>query len=197
MSKKEKGKKSNLNKQDKNLEEILMEEIELQEKIEELQIQSKNLQKNLKEQSELTKNAQLQYLTIKNEFDAFSNRVQQNEKRTENEIFEKIILKIIPIIELFALSYEHLPDEIVEHKRSEWLEIINKKIWEFLNDSKIHIIATVWETPDESMHELIWTHPVEDKKQKWLIVTEVRKWYLIDYWDTKKTLIPAKVIIWE
>lgn len=184
-------------KQEISIEDELAQEMKLQDELENLQQENLKLKKQLKEKDEISQNIQVQYLSIKNEFDAFSKRVQQNEQKTKDEIFEKLILKILPILELFNLSYEHLPTEIAQHKRTEWLNIINKKISDFLNDSHVEIIPTVWEMPDEDIHELIWTQPTQDENQKWKIVTEVKKWYLLKYAERQKTLIPAKVLIWE
>jgi len=168
----------------------------LLKKIEELEKENKKLEKDLKEKEEILKNTQLQYLQLKNDFDSFSRRVSENEQKMKQEIFEKTILKFIPILEDFIKSYEHLPEEFKNHKWTEWLSIINKKIWKFLEDNKIEIIDTSWDINEEH-HEIIWVNPVEDEEKKWKIIQEVTKWYIVNYGDKKKVLLPAKVIIWQ
>jgi len=198
-------KKKNIKKQDKEVKKLkneLQEElenqeiIELKKQIEELKVEKEKLVRKLQEQEEITKNTQLQYLTLKNDFNSFTNRVKEQEKKMKDEIFEKIILKLLPTIELMMLSYDTLPDEFKNHKWTEWLSILHKKILSLLDELNISIIPTVWEEVDEEKHEIIWTKPWEEKN-KWKILTEVKKWYVIKYPDKEKVLQPAKVLIWE
>ena len=198
-------KKKNIKKQEKDVKELeqeLQNELEnvrieeLKEQIKKLEEEKEKLERKLKEQEEITKNTQLQYLTLKNDFNSFTNRVKEQEKKMKDEIFEKIILKLLPTIELMMLSYETLPDEFKNHKWTEWLTILHKKILSLLEELNISIIPTVWEEIDEEKHEIIWTKPW-DEKNKWKIVEEVKKWYLIKYQDKAKVLQPAKVLIWQ
>ncbi len=196
MSKKEE-KKVEENKDDtKELEKELQKETKVYEDLEKTQKENEKLKKELKEQEEMLKNTQLQYVSLKNEFDSFSNRVKKNEEKQKDEIFEKIILKIIPVIELFVSSYEHLPKEFEGHKWTEWLDIINKKINSFLEEFNIEVIKTVWEEVDETKHEILWMEPTEDKSMKEKIVKEIKKWYILKNSDKNKVLMPAKVIVW-
>jgi len=162
--------------------------------IEKLKQEKNKLEKKLKEQEEITKNTQLQYITLKNDFNLFTKRVKENEKKLKDDIFENIILKILPLIEMIMLSYDNLPKEFKSHKWTEWLSILHKKIIWFLKDFNIEIIPTIWETVDETKHEVIWTKP--DSKNKWKIVVEVKKWYIRKYPNGDKILQPAKVLIW-
>jgi len=198
-------KKKGIKKQNKDVQELeneLQTELENQKiiefkrQIEELENEKEKLWRKLQEQEEITKNTQLQYLTLKNDFNSFTNRVKEQEKKMKDEIFEKIILKLLPTIELMMLSYDTLPDEFKNHKWTEWLSILHKKILSLLDELNISIIPTVWEDVDEDKHEIIWTQTWEEKN-KWKIVTEVKKWYIIKYDDKEKILQPAKVLIWE
>ena len=198
-------KKKNIKKNEqetKELEQELENELEnveigeLKTQIKQIEEEKEKLERKLKEQEEITKNTQLQYLTLKNDFNSFTNRVKEQEKRMKDEIFEKIILKLLPTIELMMLSYETLPDEFKDHKWTEWLTILHKKILSLLDELNISIIPTVWEDIDDEKHEIIWTKPW-DEEIKWKIVTEVKKWYIIRYTDKEKVLQPAKVLIWE
>ena len=179
------------------LKEEIEDEIEKSKKIyEELSRENEKLKEQIQEQEQTLKNVQLQYLSLKNEFDSFTNRVKKNEKKQKEDIFEKTILKMIPIIELFLSSYEHLPEELKDNKWSEWLDIIYKKINSFLLDSNIEIIKTIWEEPDETKHEILGMEAVEDKKKKNKIIKEIKKWYILKNSDKEKVLIPAKVVVW-
>jgi len=77
------------------------------------------------------------------------------------------------------------------------IEPYNKKLSSFLETHKIEIVETIWKDVNELHHEVIWTIPVEDEKQKWKIIQEVTKWYVIEKSSGKKVLLPAKVIIWQ
>ena len=188
-------KKNKVNKKNKDLD-CLKDMVKYEEEKEQMKEEINKLKKELKEKEEILKNTQLQYLQLKNDFDSFSRRVHENEQKTKQEIFEKTILKFIPILEDFIKSYEHLPEEFKNHKWTEWLSIINKKIWKFLEDNKIEIIDTSWDINEEH-HEIIWVNSVEDEEKKWKIIQEVTKWYIVNYGDKKKVLLPAKVIIWQ
>ena len=162
----------------------------------ELKNENEKLRKKLQDMEEILKNTQVQYLSLKNEFDAYQRRQQMQQKKLEQQTFEKVILKVLPILELFLVSYEHLPEEFKDHKWTEGINIVNKKIQQFLQDHKIELIPTVWEEPDETKHEIIQVQEV-DWENKWKIVQEVKKWYILKTDEWEKVLIPAKVILWQ
>jgi len=186
----------------KELEKELNKELEKSQKencekeLEKLKQENEKLKRKLADSEEILKNTQLQYVQLKNEFDAYQRRIQAQQQKLKQEAFEKVILNILPILELFIQSYEHLPEEFKEHKWTEGLTIINKKISQFLENSGIEVIPTVGEEPDETMHEIIHVQEVSDDK-KWKIIQEVKKWYILKTPDGKKVLIPAKVVIWQ
>ena len=74
------------------------------------------MKKELEEKKEILANTQVQYISIKNEFDAYQRRTMQQQKNLERDIFEKLIIKLLPILELFLISYEHLPNEFKNNK---------------------------------------------------------------------------------
>jgi len=186
----------------KELEKELNKELEKSQKkncekeLEKLKQENEKLKKKLADSEEILKNTQLQYVQLKNEFDAYQRRIQAQQQKLKQEAFEKVILDILPILELFLQSYEHLPEEFKEHKWTEGLAIINKKISQFLENSGIEVIPTVGETPDEILHEIIHVQEVPEDK-KWKIIQEVKKWYILKTPDGKKVLLPAKVVIWQ
>jgi len=164
--------------------------------LEKLKKENDKLKRKLTDTEEILKNTQVQYLSLKNEFDAFTKRVEENKLKDKEEIFEKTIIKFLPILEDFIKSYEHLPQEFKDHKWTEWLNLVNKKINSFLQEQWIEIIPTIWEQVDEQIHEVIWIHPVDDNK-KWKIIQEVKKWYILNKQDKQKVLLPAKVVLWQ
>ena len=184
----------------KELEQELQQELKKQEEknwqkeLETLKKENEKLQKKLKDMEEILKNTQIQYLSLKNEFDAYQKRVEAQKQQHKQEAFEKVILNILPILELFIQSYEHLPEEFKEHKWTEGLNIINKKIVQFLNQSWIEVIPTVGHKVDETMHEVIHVQEVQDE-HKWKIIQEVKKGYILKIPNGKKVLQPAKVVV--
>lgn len=162
-----------------------------------LKEENEKLKKRIKELEEILANSQLQYVSLKNEFDAYQKRIKDNEEKLKQTIFEKIILEIIPILELLMESYKHLPEEFKKHKWAEWLDIVNKKILTFLESKWIEIIPTVGSEVDESLHEVVHIQEVDDAKKKWKIIQEIKKWYVIKTKEGKKVLLPAKVVIWK
>jgi len=166
----------------------------LKKELEKLKEENKKLNKQLEEKDEILKNTQLQYLTLKNDFDLLTRRMKENELKLKDEILEKTILKFLPIFEDFMKSYEHLPEEFKEHKWTEWLSLINKKLNNFLQEYNIEIIKTVWEEVDDNLHEIIWVEPSDEKNK---VIKEITKGYLIKKWDDIKVLKPAKVIVWQ
>jgi molecular chaperone GrpE len=155
----------------KELEKELNKELEKSQKencekeLEKLKQENEKLKRKLADSEEILKNTQLQYVQLKNEFDAYQRRIQAQQQKLKQEAFEKVILNILPILELFIQSYEHLPEEFKEHKWTEGLTIINKKISQFLENSGIEVIPTVGEEPDETMHEIIHVQEVSDDKK--------------------------------
>lgn len=187
----------------KNLKKELGEELKKTEhkncksELEKLKQENEKLKKKLSDTEEILKNTQVQYLSLKNEFDAYQKRVEASKKKLEQDIFEKTILKMLPIVELFLISYEHLPEDFKNHKWTEGLSLISKKIEQFLKDNGIKLIPTVWEEVDEMLHEIIQVQPVEDSDKKWKILQEVKKGYMLEKGGEKKVLVPAKVVLWQ
>jgi molecular chaperone GrpE len=194
--------KKNIKENDKELNELkekLEKEVSSKKCEEELSLlekENEKLKKQLQEKEEIIKNTQLQYISLKNEFDAFTNRVKQQEEKTKQELFEKNILAILPILELFEVSYDHIPDEFKNHKWTEWLDIINKKIMNFLKENNIEVIPTIGQEVDETLHEVIWMQNASEEN-KWKIIQEVKKWYILKTKDWTRVLQPAKVVIWQ
>jgi len=186
------GKKTNENK-DINNKDIK----QLEEELHKLKEENEKLKKKLKDTEEILKNTQFQYLSLKNEFDAYQKRVESQKDQFKQEAFEKTILKLLPILELFIQSYEYIPEEFKSHKWTEGLDIINKKISQFLEEHWIEVIPTIGEDPNDLYHEIIHIQPIQEDEKKWKIIQEVKKGYLIKTKDGKKVLIPAKVIIWN
>jgi len=166
----------------------------IKEELEQLKQENEKLKKQLEEKEEILKNTQLQYITLKNDFDLLVRKMKEKELSLKDEILENTIVKFLPIFEDFIKSYEHLPEEFKEHKWTEWLSLINKKLNNFLQEHNIEIIKTIWEEVDDNVHEIIWVEPSENKNK---IIKEITKWYIIKKWDSKKVLKPAKVIIWQ
>jgi len=202
MTKKDKKKeliKEDIKNESENLKELEKESKlydELEKNLNLLQKENKKLEKQLKEQEEILKNTQLQYISLKNEFDSFLYRIKINEQKQKDEMFEKIISKIIPIIELFISSYQNLPEEFKNHKWTEWIDIINKKIDLFLGELNVEFIRAIWEEPNEVKHEIIDTEFVDDDKKKGKIIKEIKKWYILKNDNKEKVLMPSKVIVW-
>jgi len=186
------NKKDKQFKDDKN---IKVNKKNNKETYQELKEENEKLNKKIKELEEILANSQIQYVSLKNEFDAYQKRIKDNEEKFKQAIFEKTILEIIPILELFMESYKHLPEEFKKHKWTEWLDIINKKILTFLENKWIEIIPTVWNEADENIHEIIHIQEVDDKNKKWKIIQEIKKWYVIKTKNWKKVLLPAKVVV--
>jgi len=192
-------KKTHDHKSSKNIrnEKAGNENIELlKEENKKLLEENEKLKKKLSDMEEILKNTQIQYLSLKNEFDAYQRRQELQKKKLEQQTFEKVLLKVLPILELFLLSYEHLPEDFKDHKWTEWIHIVNKKIQQFLKDHKIEIIPTVWVEPDETKHEIIQVQEVDDEN-KGKIIQEVKKGYILKTDEGEKVLIPAKVILWQ
>ena len=166
----------------------------LKKELEEIKQENEKLKKKLLDTEEILKNVQVQYISLKNEFDAYQKRIESQQQKLKQEAFEKVILDVLPILELFLQSYEHLPKEFKKHKWSEGLTIINKKILQFLENSWIQIIPTIGENPDETLHEIIHIKQVDGDK-KWKIIQEVKKGYILKTPDWSKVLIPAKVVL--
>ena len=184
------------NKHKEQEKKINVDIAKLKKENEELKEKNEKLKKKISDMEEILKNTQVQYLSLKNEFDAYQRRQELQRKKLEQQTFEKIILKVLPILELFLISYEHLPEEFKEHKWTEGIDIVNKKIKQFLDEHNIEIIPTVWQQPDETKHEIIQIQEVDDKN-KWKIIQEVKKGYILKTDEWEKVLIPAKVILWQ
>ena len=203
MTKKDKKEIEINNKDDIELEEILKNELKDKEKNETENYISKLKEKHLKTKKELKKykeiatTTQSQYINLKNEFDLFTNRI--NNEKEENKIKNiiDIINKILPFIDNLSKSLEHIPEEFKDNNFINWIILTYKHFQNTLETMWVFEINSIWEEADPELHQPLWLEQTNDKKLKWKIIKEIEKGYIFKKNDTKKVIRIAKVIVWE
>lgn len=155
------------------------------------------LEKQLKDQSEVVKRAQYDYVNLKMDFD----RMQRvwNDKSISMEVDSLIsnVKKFLPFLESLRKSLDTIPVEQKKDTLVKWLQMMYDNFLKTLDSMNIKVIDSIWLAPDSIFHEPVNVVEVEDKKMKWKIVEEwERGFYYEKDWD-KRVVVPSKVIVWK
>lgn len=177
------------NSNEESVEEENNQEDEKDQKIDELE-------KELEKYKQIASNTQNQYLTLKNDFDAFKRKTEEQKDQQKIDNFVDAISNIIPLIEDLRSTVENMPEDLAEDNRAKGVKMIYESMIKKLNSMWVYQIESVWLAPDEQYHEPIGKEQVEeDNKGK--IVKEFQKGYYYDTWEEKKVIQVAKVVIGE
>jgi len=122
-------------------------------------------------------------------------------KRTESEsskIYnfseQKVILKLLPIIDDINRASSNIPKDISNENVIKWLEWFNAIVSGFnklLENFDVKSFSSLWEEVDTNKHEVLSQWPGEE----WKIVQEFEVWYTHKW----SVIRPAKVVVgtWE
>lgn len=154
-----------------------------------------DLEMQKKDQEEITKKAQYDYINLKVDFDRYQRVTQEKEKNLEIEKTIDVAAKFLPFIEELRKVVAHIPEDKKDDPTFKWVQMISDKITKTLDTMWIKPIESVWLDVDATFHEPINAIPVEDEKMKWKIVQEYERGFIYDKNWVKKVITSSKVVI--
>jgi len=164
-------------------------------KVQELEKKIIALEVEKKDQDEITKKAQYDYINLKMDFDRTLRVGQEKEKTLEVEKTIDVTKKFLPFVEELRKIVENIPEEKKEDPTFKWVQLVSDKIIKMLETMWINPIESVWLEPDSFLHEPINVVPTEDEKMKWKIIQEYERGFVYDKNWVKKVITSSKVII--
>lgn len=185
---------------EKKLEEIQKEKAEKEGteenvKTQNLASQVQQLEKSLKDQTEIAKRAQYDYVNLKFDMERHTKMLEEKSKTLEIDILISTVKKFLPFIENLRKSLLVLTDEQKKEPLAQGLQMTYDNFLKTLASLNIQPIQSIGLSPDSLLHEPVNVQPVEDKNLKGKIIQEFERWFVYEKNDDKRIVIPSKVIV--
>ncbi len=117
---------------------------------------------------------------------------RKRQERDQGEFIKQanagLILKLLPILDDFALAFEHVPPEAAGSQWVEGFALIQRKLLSLLEQEGVTPIAAVGQPFDPALHEAV-THEESDQVASGHVIAEVRTGYRLG----ERVLRPAMV----
>jgi molecular chaperone GrpE len=82
-------------------------------------------------------------------------RFEQDQERVRQRASERLILKLLPVVDDFGRATRAAPDEVVNHPWFEGIRLIERKLWQALESEGVAAMATLGQPFDPSQHEAV------------------------------------------
>lgn len=110
------------------------------------------------------------------EFANYRKRQEREQAEFIRQANAALIIKLLPVLDDFALAFEHIPEEEVNHSWVEGFTLIYRKLQAILEQEGVMPIETVGQPFDPTLHEAV-THEESDEVASGHVIAEVRKGY--------------------
>jgi molecular chaperone GrpE len=131
--------------------------------------------------------AQDRYLRLSAEFDNFRKRNQKDRFELIKSASESVILSLLPILDDFDRALSEISDETTKSG----VELIFTKLKNVLENQGLKTMETQGVEFNPDLHEAVAQTPVNDEKEKGLIINEIQRGYYLN----DKVIRHAKVIV--
>lgn len=126
------------------------------------------------------------------DFDNYRKMQDESKKQFKDFMLEDIALQILPVVDNFEMSLQHVPED---QKKGAWVQgilHIQHQLETILKDNRIEEIKTeVGDEFDPNFHEAVENHQEEEKEEQHKIKKIVNKGYKIG----DKIIRAVKVIV--
>ncbi len=192
-------KKSKKTEIEKELKKLKKDFKELEKEKKDLEEKFDSLEKELEENKDVSKKAQSQYLSLKQDFDIYVKKAERDKENMETTFFVENLKNILPLVEELRKTIENIPEDIKDNDWVKWIKMVYQNFLKKLNQLWVCQIESIWEAPDPNYHEPIGVENTDEEDKKNKIIKEFEKWYI--YKDSKKEeeklIKPSKVIVWQ
>ncbi len=155
------------------------------------------LEKLVKEQEEITKRAQYDYINLKFDFERYQKQAEEKAKNMEIDALMIVVKKFLPFVENLRKSLLTVSESQKEDPMIKWLQIMYDNFIKTLEWMNIKVIESIGLTPDSFLHEPVSMQEVEDKKLKGKIIQEFERWFVYEKDGEKRVIITSKVVVWQ
>lgn len=155
------------------------------------------LEKLVKEQEEITKRAQYDYINLKFDFERYQKQAEEKAKNMEIDALMIVVKKFLPFVENLRKSLLTVSESQKEDPMIKWLQIMYDNFIKTLEWMNIKVIESIGLTPDSFLHEPVSMQEVEDKKLKGKIIQEFERGFVYEKDGEKRVIITSKVVVWQ
>lgn len=173
----------NINQNEKEEQSSQMKETNKEIKIEDLQKRIEELEKESNEWKE-------KFLRKAAEFENYKRRTENDQLNLVNYAAESFIKKILPIVDDFERSLEHINDSNDYEKLKEGVQLIYNKLVKVLDEQGVKKIEAVGKPFDVHFHEALM-QKADNSVPAHTVLEELEKGYV--YKD--KVIRHAKVVV--
>ncbi|MGQ9643191.1 MAG: nucleotide exchange factor GrpE [Ignavibacterium sp.] len=173
----------NNNQNEKEEQNSIMEETNKEIKVEELQKRIEELEKESNEWKE-------KFLRKAAEFENYKRRTENDQLNLLNYAAESFIKKILPIVDDFERSLEHINDSNDYEKLKEGVQLIYNKLVKVLDEQGVKKIEALGKPFDVHYHEALM-QKADNSVPAHTVLEELEKGYM--YKD--KVIRHAKVVV--
>ncbi|MDR2415849.1 MAG: nucleotide exchange factor GrpE [Candidatus Peribacteria bacterium] len=153
------------------------------------------LQAQLREKEEIAKKAQIDYITLKADFDFLLRQTKMKEETLEQDTLIKVVKNFLPFVEDVRKSLLHLTEEQKKEPLGKGVQMVYDKFISALAELQIFPINTLYVEPDTQLHEPISVQPTEDKKLKGKVLQIFEQGFYYQKGTECSVIFPSKVII--
>ena len=129
------------------------------------------------------------YIRLKAEFANYKKRTDKEREELGTFIRSELIKSLLPIKDDFDRLIEHTDED--KTQIVEGIELIAKKVDQFLEQNNVKKIDSVGEEFDPEFHEALMMQPVEDEEQDHRVLQVFEEGYII----ADKVIRHAKVMV--
>ena len=155
------------------------------------------LEVQLRDQSEIAKKAQSDYIHMKFDFDGLVRRTDESNKTMMIDTLTDVVKKFAPFIDSLRTSLENIPADERDNALVQWVQMVYNKFLSTLEMMGIKAIESLGLEPNHELHEAVSAMPTDDPAMKGKIIQEFEKGFIYEKWDIRKVVTTAKVVVWQ
>jgi molecular chaperone GrpE (heat shock protein) len=133
------------------------------------------MKREIEKLTKIAGTSQVQYLSLKNEFDAYIARIDGEKKEIKLSELKKIVSKFSKLLEQIRLFLSHLDKNLVDNEQIKGLQLIYESfLAQELSQMGIFQIQSLGFTPDTDLHEILMVKPVTQETLDQLLEREIK-----------------------
>ena len=82
-------------------------------------------------------------------------RFEQDQERTRQRAAERLILKLLPVVDDFGRATRAAPEQVADDPWFEGIRLIERKLWQALESEGLSVMQSVGQPFDPSQHEAV------------------------------------------
>ncbi len=155
------------------------------------------LETQLRDQTEIAKKAQSDYIHMKFDFEGLVRRTDESNKTMKVDTLVDVVKKFAPFIDSLRTSLENIPADERDNALVQWVQMVYNKFLTTLETMGIKAIESLGIEPNHELHEAVSAMPTDDPAMKGKIIQEFEKGFIYEKWDIRKVVTTAKVVVWQ